>query len=219
MTSKPRDEHGGGLSLQTLILASLSSGLAALIVSRLWRAGTVVSAALMPVLVAMMSEMLRRPTDRITRAARPLAQAARPRRGGSDRAGNPPRFGDEGPPPRIHGGRRIRVQAALVTAALAFLIAAAALTLPELLLFDRSVAGGSDRTTYFGGSSPAAPESESSPGEAPQTTTDQAPPTTETAPPTDTAPETTTAPAPTQPPSGGEPAPGTPAPAPSAPQR
>ena len=222
MTRPQRPERSGGLSLTTLLLASLSSATAALIGSRLWEDGTVVSAAVTPVVVALVSEALRRPTERLSKAARPRAQGARPRsRERPAAADDVPRFGEQGPPPRLYGGRRARLQAVLITAVLAFVIAAAALTLPELLV-GRSVAGGGERTTYFGGK--ATPRSESEGDENPadegerettSTTTPGTAPEAETAPPEATTaptepPATTT---PTQPaPEGGQPAPSVPAP-------
>ena len=194
------------------MLASLSSGIAALIVSRFWEGGTVISAAVTPVLVALFSEALRRPTERLSEVARPLAEAARPRSGRrSPAAKEVPRFGEEGPPPRVYGGRRVRLQAVLITAVLAFVIAATALTLPELLLLDRSVAGGEERTTYFGGG--ASPRTETGEEQLPAEDEQRTPSTTtDTAPVTETAPtETgTTPPDAAQPPV--TPAPGEPAP-------
>lgn len=218
MTRPQRPERSGGLSLTTLLLASLSSATAALLGSRLWEDGTVVSAAVTPIVVALVSEALRRPTERLGEAARPRSRE-RPAA-----AEEVPRFGDEGPPPRLYGGRRVRLQSVLITAVLAFVIAAAALTLPELLL-GSSVSGGGERTTYFGGK--AAPRAESESEQSPadegeqqttSTTTTETAPETETAPPEATTPTTPAeppaTPAPTQPaPEGGQPAP--PAPAPS----
>ena len=222
MTRADRPNRGGGLSLTTLLLASLSSGTAALIVSRVWEDGTVVSAAVTPVLVALLSEALRRPTERLSEAARPLAGAARPRVGRRPPAAEDvPRFGAEGPPPRVYGGRNVRLQAVLITAVLAFVMAAAALTLPELLL-GRSVASGEERTTYFGGTAQPRAGSEGDEQGQDETGAETSTTTTTTTTTTETAPTATEpgspAPAPTEPvpPGGGEPAPpATTAPAPA----
>lgn len=236
MSSRSHNEGGGGLSLQTLLLASVSAGVAALIVSRFWPGGAVASAAITPVIVTLVSETLRRPTERIGQAARPLAEAAaRPLSGAarspsgrrergaarssaerpptSQAAPDVPRFGTEGPVPHVYGGRRVRLQVALLTAGIAFVIAVIALTLPELVLLDRSVGGGQDRTTFFGGRAP--PREESGSEERRRTETDAqetTTTTTTTTTPTETAPTTTTepgtpTPAEPQAPSGGEQAP------------
>jgi hypothetical protein len=52
---------GDGLSMQTLIIAALASGAAAIVVSRVWDKGTIVASAMTPVIVAIVSEMLRKP--------------------------------------------------------------------------------------------------------------------------------------------------------------
>ena len=220
MTRPERQQRGGGLSLTTLVLASISSGIAALLVSRFWENGTVISAAVTPILVALFSEALRRPTERLGEVARPLAKAARPRAGRRGPAAEAvPRFGEEGPPPRVYGGRRVRLQVVLITAVLAFVIAASALTVPELLLLNGSVAGGEERTTYFGGK--ASPRTDSDEDQRPAQDGEQTPSTTttETETETETAPTDTgttptdpaqppQAPAPTEPaPQGGQPAP------------
>lgn len=224
MTRDERPERGGGLSLTTLLLASLSSATAALLVSRFWEGGTVVSAAVTPIVVTLVSEALRRPTERLSQAARPLAEAARPRaRGRRAPVEDVPRFGAEGPPPRVYGGRTVRAQAVVITAVLAFVIAAVAITLPELVLFGRSVGGGEERTTYFGGKAAPRTESDSEErpagdGQTPSTTTTETAPETQTAPPDATTAPTTT----TQPPGTAEPVPegGQPAPpAPTAPSK
>jgi hypothetical protein len=69
MSSPPRSsrEEEQRLNLRTLVIASAASATAALVTSRLWIAGTWIAAAMTPVLVTLVSEMLRRPTDRIAR--------------------------------------------------------------------------------------------------------------------------------------------------------
>src|SRR4051794_41590182 len=76
-----RQQARPGLSVTTLTIASLSSLAAALVVSKLWGGGTLVGAAMTPVIVAIVSEGLRRPatvigTVRPARAARfdPVAE-------------------------------------------------------------------------------------------------------------------------------------------------
>ena len=69
MGSPPRTkrEEEQRLNLRTLVIASAASATAALVVSRLWIAGTWIAAAMTPVIVTLVSEMLRRPTDALAR--------------------------------------------------------------------------------------------------------------------------------------------------------
>jgi hypothetical protein len=67
-----RKDHlpGGGISLQTLLIASLASAAASFAASRIWGAGTLVSAAATPVVVALVSEFLRRPVQTVATTAK-----------------------------------------------------------------------------------------------------------------------------------------------------
>src|ERR1700712_2049772 len=52
-----------GLSLQTLVIAAAASAVAAVVVSHVWKNGTVVAAAMTPVIVSIMKELLAKPMD------------------------------------------------------------------------------------------------------------------------------------------------------------
>jgi hypothetical protein len=69
MGSPPRTarEEEQRLNMRTLVIASAASATAALVTSRLWIAGTWIAAAMTPVLVTLVSELLRRPTDALAR--------------------------------------------------------------------------------------------------------------------------------------------------------
>ena len=173
------------LSIRTLIFASIGSAVAAILTSQFWGAGTPIAAALTPVIVALVSELLHRPTERIaqrltteTPALRetdvlpeaagagppPREEERRPRPAreapGASPAGGPPRPGRRPPGAgrepefRVYRSRpassRLPWKVILGTAAIAFAIAVAALTLPELIA-GGSVAGGGRDTTFFGG--------------------------------------------------------------------
>ncbi|MGZ4202995.1 MAG: hypothetical protein ACXVRH_13155 [Thermoleophilaceae bacterium] len=155
---------GGKLSPQTLIVASLASLTAAIVVSHFWRGGTPIAAALTPVIVALASEIYRRPAERITRLSSRAAsvttrsRTAGPGAGYQDRPAVETRLldGDSGPV-RVYrherrGGRLrpVHLKIALATALAAFAIAVAVLTLPELVLGGSLASHG--RTTFFGGS-------------------------------------------------------------------
>ena len=200
MAHKSPKQAGEGLSLQTLVIAAVAAGTAAVVTSYFWEKGTLLSAAMTPVIVTIVSEMLKRPAQTMRRVARsarmsapargqialphgagagspsearsrqqpgsrevsgpgepsalresstmreprPLSGFSAPRESSAPmsqykvyRAERRPRFG------------RIHWKIVLATAGIAFVIAVAALTLPELL-FGSSV-NGSQGTTLFGG--------------------------------------------------------------------
>jgi hypothetical protein len=157
-TSAP--PRGAGFHLGTLIVAAISAVVAATVVSRLWQPGTVMATAMTPVLVTLVKEALERPARRVSSiagrsAAVPVAPPqpeARP-----EPIGSPPAVvvtHDEGlTPMRVYRPeRRVRRRwkLALATGLLAFLIAVAAMTLPELVA-GRSVVSAKHDTTIFGG--------------------------------------------------------------------
>jgi hypothetical protein len=61
---------GRRISLQTLVIASAASAAASFAASRIWGAGTLVSAAATPVVVALVSEFLRRPVQTVAASAK-----------------------------------------------------------------------------------------------------------------------------------------------------
>jgi hypothetical protein len=233
----PDRKGGGGLSLQTLAIASAASLTAAMVTSRLFPPGTIYASALTPVIVAAVSELLNRPAGRVAQLREQrrtmVLDAARAPYGEEGAAlQGAPSFaqgeaaeeelrssgngtGDE-PPIRIHGRRRARrllhPKVWLVTGAVAFTVAVAALTLPELI-FGGAVAT-KDRTTFFGGGGSSATKketttptetqpqetvTETAPAQTPQSTETQTTPTETQTTPTETGTETA--------PSGGAPAP------------
>lgn len=229
--STPRQQQGG-LSLQTLVIASLASVAAAIVVHKLWRGGAIIGAAITPVIVAIVSETLRKPVDRVTTLRDQRRQPTQVHRGPSPAPTGPvreDRFGiwqEERQPL----ARRRSTRLALMTGLLAFVIGACALTASELV-FGGSVGGGNDRLTLpVGGEKKRSSEArttttETEPQEdqTPTETTPTVPPQeqtpTEAAPPTDTAPVPPVTPTPTEPapdPNAQptEPAPAEPAPTP-----
>ena len=58
-------EDGRRLSLRTLGIASVASATAAVVTSLFWKGGTPIAAAVTPVIVAVVSEMLHRPAEKI----------------------------------------------------------------------------------------------------------------------------------------------------------
>lgn len=217
MASPPRDierEEQRRLNTRTLAVASVASATAAAVTSQLWIHGTWIAAALTPVLVALLSEAIHRPTQRIARARtsnRPIPPASpvppgRPvppaRPGARDEP--LPRRATPGPVPvrvyRQPTGRAPRRRLALgvvaATAAIAFLIAVVAITAADLLAGD-SIGKGSGTSTFVGGGGGAKKQQQDAAPEQPaqdqQTTTGDEP--------------ATTQPAPEQPPADGAPTP------------
>jgi hypothetical protein len=180
-----------GLSVQTLVIAALASGIAAVVVSHFWQRGTILFSAMTPVAVALISEALRKPveSERLRSGVRSVSSVAKPPSFARPRSGRTPNVmapptpsvdeglrqreeGVEAGPVRVYssgsnkrpkslngasgsGGSRFsraHVKIAVITGLVAFLIAAAVLTLPELI-FGGSVTGGGRSTTVFGGGS------------------------------------------------------------------
>jgi hypothetical protein len=230
------------ISPRMLLITAGASALAALITSQVWSNGTILTATLTPVFVAVFKEGMRRPTDKVAAAlrtsGRPTAPPQPPRRRDRPvRAASTPveeveahRLPDsehEGPgdwteitlrhengesaepppppqesapppeeppsPPAERGGFRFRMtprawKIALITGLLGFVIAAAVITLPELL-FGKSLGGGTT-LTYF----PNTSVSRSSDNTTSKTTaTDKTDTSATDTTPTDTTPTDTTA--------------------------
>jgi len=149
-----------GVDLSTLAITAVASAVAAYVTSQIWAPGTLWSAAMTPVFVALAKEGLARPVEKVATVAPALPRRRMP----DDLAerlqeGTPPPVlptapGEEAGPVRVYNDRRRRLhwKVAVVTGLLGFAIAAAAYTLPELIA-GSSVAGGGRGLTYFGGHS------------------------------------------------------------------
>ena len=174
-------EKTSGVSLQTLLISAVAAVAAATVVPLIWERGTIIATAMTPVIVALVSEGLRKPVQHVSavapRVARrsgtgaalrryepTAAETTHPERIGA-RGEGPERF-DPLPPseleaaPALSGDdpfglraadRRPRWKIAVVTGLLAFLIAAGVVTASELALFGGSVSSN-QRTSLFGGS-------------------------------------------------------------------
>lgn len=113
--------------LLTLAIASIASVVAAILTSELWDAGVVGSAAVTPVIVALVTEVLS------------------PRQRERGEQGDP----EGAQPERSRGFGAGALVVAIVIGLVAFVIAALALTVPEVVA-DKSITGESGHTTYFG---------------------------------------------------------------------
>lgn len=224
-------EQSGGLSVTTLLVASGSAAAAAVIVPLFWERGSLVAAAITPIIVALTSEGLKKPVEKIPTVGvwrrTPQGTAVR-QPGGRDFEVHDPEeerlevdpaqaddpFGLR-EPERTGFFTRRRVVLALVTGLLAFGIAAVVVTASELAIFGDSVSR-QHRTTFFGGkSSDATPTPTATPTATPEDEDATPTPTpTETPTPTPTA-EATETPTPSVAPNAATPEPGaTPVPTP-----
>jgi hypothetical protein len=236
-TRSAEREEERRLNTRTLTIASVASATAAAVTSQLWIAGTWVAAALTPVLVALISEAMHRPTERIARAwttDRPSLGAGAARHADrpapadealSGAAGaRAPRAGERGPvrvyrqPTARAPRRQLALGAVAATAAIAFVVAVVAVTAGDLIS-GGSIGKGGGRTTLFShAGKKEQPQQQEQQDARPERTAPEATPTgPEEPPPTDTAPEqppsdTAPLPAPPEAPAGEPPA--DPAPAP-----
>src|SRR5215210_1439007 len=193
-------EKSGGLSVTTLLLASASAATAAIVVPLVWEGGGVVAAAITPIIVTLTSEALKRPVEKVQTVAvwrrTPQGTAIRECVEVAAEPSHDP-FGLREPERRtVLTPRRVRL--ALVTAALAFALAAVVVTASELAVFGDSVSSD-HRTTFFGGKlaekadATATPAPSREPGASATPAPSEAPPATPTAAPSEGA-ESTPAP-------------------------
>ena len=223
--SQDRKQAKPGLSVSTLMIASLSSLAAAVVVSRLWGGGTLIGAAMTPVIVALVSEGLNRPAKAIGTVPKAIGTVRQTRGGGYDpvaegRAGlREGDFDGAGTPPvpaaaaaqiSVHRASttrqgfslrmpRPRVLAAIGTGLVAFLIAAVFLTSSELVL-GKSVTSSSHRTTLVPVKRSTSPSTTKDKTDTTKTTDTTTTPTTSTATTTTPPAESTPAPSETTPP-------------------
>jgi hypothetical protein len=201
-------EKKSGISIQTLVISALAAVAAAVVVPLIWERGTLVATAMTPVIVAVVSEALRKPAQAIStvapRVTRRSATGAAVR---STEAYEPPTEAFDPLPPSERGVEtrsddpyglrsspkpRHHWKIALATGALAFAVAVVLLTSSELV-FGGPATKDNGRTTFFG--SRATPTATATPTPTPTPTqSDKATPTpTATATPSATATATATA--------------------------
>ena len=178
------DVKRSGISIQTLAISAAAAVAAAVVVPMIWERGTLVATAMTPVIVALVSEALSKPAQRITAATKTVrrsATGAAVRDPGFDplppgerdvqvREDDP--FGLRSRPPVV---RRHHWRLALATGAAAFAIAVVALTMSELVLGGPATKDGGG-TTFFSGSRnetatpTATPDATQAPEETPEAT-------------------------------------------------
>jgi hypothetical protein len=116
MSSHPRSsgrEAERRLNIRTLVIASIASAVAAVLTSQFWVQGTWMAAAVTPVIVALVSEMLHRPTEVIAERVSSSGMSVLPATGGP-----PPSRREEraAPGQRAAPGERARPRERAVTA-------------------------------------------------------------------------------------------------------
>lgn len=229
--SSSQTTGGGGVDAKTLAITAAASAGAAYVTSKVWAPGTLGAAATFPVLIALLKEMLSRPTEVVTRVV-PVRGVVR----SSSHHGEAEPAHPSQPPPveRVSQAGEIRGRSrpatghawkmAFVTGLLGFVIAAVIITVPEFVA-GKSAAGGDRSTTFFGGDARRSSDEDDDETETTAPTQTQSVPpagtvtvppveTTTVPPPTTTVPpaQTTTAPPAQPPPPVVEPPPEPPAP-------
>jgi hypothetical protein len=66
---EPEKDKSGGLSIQTLLISACSAVAAATIVPMIWERGTILATAMTPVIVALVSEALKKPVQTVSAVA------------------------------------------------------------------------------------------------------------------------------------------------------
>jgi hypothetical protein len=217
-----QEKQQSGISLQTLLISSLAAVAAAIVVPLFWERGTLIATAMTPVIVAVVSEALRKPVEVIKSVTpaptRRSATGAAVRDPGfdplpPDARAEPPAVRDDDPfglraKPRV--GHHWRL--AIATGAIACVIAVVALTASELVLGGPATRAGGRTTIFRGDSSTPTATPTATPADKDQATPTATPtgtPQTESSPQptpsatatetprTQTAPQTTPTPTPT----------------------
>ena len=161
------------MNMRTLVIASVASATAAAVTSQLWIHGTWIAAALTPAMVALISEAMHRPAERIARARPSERPAVDPRAPQPDepvapphgdplapreRAPDPPAPATAAGPVRVYRQptsraprrRRLALGVVAATAAIAFVVGVFTLTAADLVS-GGSIGKGGSRTTLLGG--------------------------------------------------------------------
>ena len=168
--SRAQSGGDGGVSVTTLVISSCSAVVATVVVPLFWQKGTLIATAVTPIVVAVVSELLHKPVERIGAVGvrRPTSGGTAIGEPGSPRPAEEPfdplSPGESAEVPELWSGdrhvfyerpqRRLdrrQLRIALVTGVLGFVLAAAFVTASELALFGKSVSQGDRRTTFFGG--------------------------------------------------------------------
>jgi hypothetical protein len=173
--SREAPSGGGGLSLQTLLISSVAAVAAAVVVPTFWERGSLIATAVTPIVVAIVSELLRKPTQVVTAVAPKVyrrtpngtavhtketaAVGGRRRDAGAEQVAPvppvPPGGISEDDPFGLRAAQRPRrrfpLRLAVITGLIAAVIGAGVVTASELTVFSHSVGSSHHRTSLFGG--------------------------------------------------------------------
>ena len=69
MASEPRRRRAAASQIQTLLISGAAAVVAATVVPMIWERGTVLATAMTPIIVALVSEALRKPVETVTAGA------------------------------------------------------------------------------------------------------------------------------------------------------
>src|ERR1051325_4643305 len=69
-----QNEKSSGLSIQTLLISAVSAVAAATLVPLFWERGTILATAMTPVIVALVSEGLKKPVEHVSAVAPRVAR-------------------------------------------------------------------------------------------------------------------------------------------------
>jgi hypothetical protein len=198
------EKEKSGISIQTLAISAAAAVAAAVVVPMIWDRGTLIATAMTPVIVALVSEALRKPAERISAVTPKVTRRSSgvPVRSPhsadrfdplppEERAAAPPPHSDDpfGLRARRRRPARHHWRIALATGAVAFVVAVVGLTMSELLLGGAATRDGG-RTTFF--SSRETREAEPTPTASPTPTATETAEPEETATPAPTATPTAT---------------------------
>jgi hypothetical protein len=180
-------EDKSGISVQTLVVSTLSAVAAAVVVPLIWDRGTLIATAMTPVIVALTSEALRKPAEKITAVTPKVTR--RSATGAAVRA--PERFEplpaderDHAPEVRDDDPFGLRAapkpghhwKIAAATGLAAFVIGVIALTASELVFGGPATKGGG-KTTFFDRGSKATATPTATPTASPDASREEATPT------------------------------------------
>lgn len=169
MTRPEPEKKQSGLSLQTLIISSLAAATSAIVVPMFWERGSVLATAVTPIIVAVVSEALRKPADVIAQAPKKVAK--RSATGAAVRSEQPTGVGSRGAGPEVAsrwGGtpddpfglrrpvkrkRRFPWRLTIATGLVAAVVGGGIVTASELAIFGHQI-GNPDRETGLLGGTP-----------------------------------------------------------------
>ncbi len=163
-------KRSSNIDLLTLVIAAVAGAAAAYFTSKVWAGGTLVSAALTPVIVAIVKEALARPVDVVT-SLRTSTGAT------GEQTAAPPEGGTPLHPPVTVYRRSSRrwIKVGIVSGLAAFALIVAVFTIPELVAGKSIGRSDGSATTLFGGkereSSSKKPSEEKAPATPQETAT------------------------------------------------